>query len=114
MIQRSAMSSLIGLVTSYHLDTKQKWEEIVFANVFEEIGYGFVGARSKKNCPYRILIDVDPVQVKNSGYKIKNQFKTLTQPFSVFVAPGESTSIVLKKIPGVKYSWPPAGIEVFR
>lgn len=53
-------------------------------------------------------------QVKNSGYKIKNQFKTLTQPFSVFVAPGESTSIVLKKIPGVKYSWPPAGIEVFR
>lgn len=53
-------------------------------------------------------------QVKNSGYKIKNQFKTLTQPFSVFVAPGESTSVVLKKIPGVKYSWPPAGIEVFR
>lgn len=59
-ILRQSMASLIGLVSSYHLDNKNKFEEITFANVFEDIGYGFVGVRSKKACPYRILIDVDP------------------------------------------------------
>jgi len=32
----------------------------VFANLFEEVGYGFVGVRMKRNCPYRVLIEVDP------------------------------------------------------
>jgi lauroyl/myristoyl acyltransferase len=59
-IMRQSMASLIGLMTCYHLDTTRKDEEIVYGNVFEEIGYGFVGLRSKKFCPYRILMEVDP------------------------------------------------------
>ena len=47
-------------MTCYHLDNTRKDEEIVYGNVFEEIGYGFVGIRSKKTCPYRILMEVDP------------------------------------------------------
>ncbi len=59
-ILRQAMSSMIGELTSYSLDIKTKYEEIVFANLFEEVGYGFVGVRMKRTCPYRILIEVDP------------------------------------------------------
>lgn len=54
------MSSLIGIVSHYHLDKNIKYEQICFSNTFEEIGYGFVGIRSKKSCPYQILIEVDP------------------------------------------------------
>lgn len=59
-IMRQSMASLIGLMTSYHLDNTKKDEEIGVGNTFEEIGYGFVGIRSKKHCPYRILMEVDP------------------------------------------------------
>jgi hypothetical protein len=52
--------------------------------------------------------------VKSSGFKLKNQFKNINTPFSIFVAPGESTSVVLKKIPGNNHQWPPNGIEIFR
>lgn len=55
-ILRSAMASMIGQLTSYSLDVTKKYEEIVFANLFDEVGYGFVGVRMKKQCPYRILI----------------------------------------------------------
>ena len=66
---RQSMASLIGLMTCYHLDTTRKDEEIVYGNVFEEIGYGFVGLRSKKICPYRILMEVDP---KYNFYNLGN------------------------------------------
>lgn len=47
---------------------------------------------------------------------MKNQFKSLEQPFSLFVKPAESSAIVLKKIEGqgVKHIWPPKGIAVFK
>ena len=54
------MVSLIEDLNTYNLDRKLKNEEICFANTFEEIGYGFVGVRSKKKCPYNILIEIDP------------------------------------------------------
>lgn len=60
LIIRQAMASLIGQMTSYSLDQKQRYEEITFANLFDSVGYGFVGVRSKKTCPYRILIEVHP------------------------------------------------------
>lgn len=81
----------------------------MFANLFEEVGYGFVGVRMKKTCPYRVLIEVDPKQVKESGYKLKNQFKKMTEPFSVIVSRGESTSIVMNKV-NPDATWPPKGI----
>ena len=59
-ILRQSMASLIGNMTNYSLDVTKKYEEIVFANLFEEVGYGFVGVRMKRNCPYRVLIEVDP------------------------------------------------------
>lgn len=52
--------------------------------------------------------------VRSSGYKLKNQFKNLTEPFSVVVKPGECTSVVLKKIEAKVYEWPPKGIEIFK
>jgi hypothetical protein len=33
---------------------------ISYGNTFEEIGYGFVAVKSTKNCPYSILLEVDP------------------------------------------------------
>lgn len=53
-------------------------------------------------------------QVNNAGYKLKNQFKTINEPFSVTVNPGETTTIVMKKIPGAQHSWPPKGIATFK
>jgi hypothetical protein len=50
------MASMIGELTSYSLDINKKYEEIVFANLFEEVGYGFIGVRMKQSCPYRVLI----------------------------------------------------------
>lgn len=68
-----------------------------------------MGLRIKKTCPYRILIEIDPKLVADSGYKLKNQFKRLDKPFSIIVSPGECTSVVMnKKNPAAK--WPPAGI----
>ena len=54
-------------------------------------------------------------ELQGSGYKIKNQFKRMNDPFSILVNPGDVTSIVLKKIPNLNnYVWPPKGIEIFR
>jgi hypothetical protein len=33
---------------------------ISYGNTFEEIGYGFVSVKSTTNCPYSILLEVDP------------------------------------------------------
>lgn len=51
--------------------------------------------------------------LKQSGYKLKNQFKNVNQPFSVVVSKGECTSIVLNKTNPVA-QWPPAGIDIFK
>lgn len=59
-ILRQSMASLISSMTNYSLDVNKKYEEIVFANLFEEVGYGFVGVRMKRSCPYRVLIEIDP------------------------------------------------------
>lgn len=56
------MASLIGPMSNADNDGKidRKFEEIVFANYFDNIGYGFFGARLNRSCPYSILIEVDP------------------------------------------------------
>lgn len=60
LMLREAMSSLIGPMANLHHDVDRKFEEIVFANSFENIGYGFMGLRLNKSCPYNTLIEVDP------------------------------------------------------
>ena len=55
-ILRSCMASMIGDIKNYSLDRKKNHEEIAFGNLFDEVGYGFVGVRSKRDCPYDILI----------------------------------------------------------
>lgn len=47
---------MIGDIKNYSLDRKKNHEEIAFGNLFDEVGYGFVGVRSKRDCPYDILI----------------------------------------------------------
>lgn len=56
------MASLIGPMANADDDgkTDRKFEEIVFANYFTNIGHGFVGARLNRSCPYSILIEVNP------------------------------------------------------
>jgi hypothetical protein len=51
--------------------------------------------------------------VKDSGYKLKNQFKKMFQPFSIVVSRGECTTVVLNKVHSAA-KWPPAGIEIFK
>lgn len=57
------MASLIGSMANADDDgkTDRKFEEIVFANYFTNIGHGFVGARLNRSCPYSILIEVNPM-----------------------------------------------------
>lgn len=60
LILRHSLVSLIEDLKNYSLDSKKRDEQICFANLFNEIGHAFVGVRSKKVCPYNILIEVDP------------------------------------------------------
>jgi hypothetical protein len=63
MILREAMASLIGRRRVGTLDKKCNYEEIAFSNMSEEVGYSFIGARLKKTCPYRLLIEIDPMYI---------------------------------------------------
>ena len=61
LILRHSIISLIEDLKNYSLDSKKRYEQICFANLFHEIGYSFVAVRSKRECPYDILIEVDPM-----------------------------------------------------
>lgn len=60
LILRESMASLIGPMTHMQKDIDRQYEEIVFANSFENIGYGFVGVRLNKSCPYSVMMEIDP------------------------------------------------------
>lgn len=45
---------------NYSLEKGKKTEMISYGNTFEEIGYGFVSVKSTVNCPYSILLEVNP------------------------------------------------------
>lgn len=60
LMLREAMASLIGPMANIHKDVDRTQEEIVFANSFENIGYGFVGVRLNKTCPHSVLMEFDP------------------------------------------------------
>ncbi len=60
LIMRDSMASLIGVMALQYPEVDRKFEEIVWANTFENIGYGFVGVRANRSCPYKLLIEVDP------------------------------------------------------
>lgn len=60
LMLRHSLVSLIEDLKNYSLDSKKRYEQICFACLFHEIGYAFVAVRSKTNCPYNILIEVDP------------------------------------------------------
>jgi hypothetical protein len=55
-------------------------------------------------------------QLRDEGYELKNRFKRETEPFAIVVKPGETTSVVMKKIENEKvpYTWPPKGVGVFQ
>ena len=57
---KDAMSSTIDRVERVNLRPKDDNEIIAFGNLFEYIGYGYVGAKLKKQSKKSILIDVDP------------------------------------------------------
>lgn len=89
---------------------------------FRKLGMDLLGSGQKK---YALIVFLLKFSLSNdclyfrelqgSGYKIKNQFKRMNEPFSILVNPGDVTSIVLKKIPNLNnYVWPPKGIEIFR
>ena len=57
---KDAMSSTIDRVERVNLRPKDDNEIIAFGNLFEYIGYGYIGAKLKKESKKSILIDVDP------------------------------------------------------
>jgi hypothetical protein len=62
---RDAMSSTIDSVERVNLKPKDDNEIIAFGNLFEYVGYGFVGAKLKKASTRTVLIDVDPKYLFN-------------------------------------------------
>jgi hypothetical protein len=53
------MVSLINTVQHYSL-SEDSYELITFADLYEKVGYGFVGVKMKRTCPYKLLIELDP------------------------------------------------------
>ncbi len=54
------MASTIDKVPSVFLNSTDKAECIAYGNTFDYVGYGYVGAKLKKNSKFQLLIDVDP------------------------------------------------------
>jgi hypothetical protein len=54
------MSSTIDKVKRTFLNKSTKSETIAFGNLFDYVGYGYVGAKLKKDSNHSLLIDVDP------------------------------------------------------
>lgn len=69
----------------YCLEKGKKTEMISYGNKFLQIGYGFVAVKSTTHCPYSILVEVDPGQLKKEGYALKGKYKGLTDPFNVLI-----------------------------
>lgn len=82
------MVSISDRVHNVGLDKKLDLERIAFANEFENIGYGFLSVSSKKKNKVEIKIQIDPSQLRKSGYEIKSQFKDIKEPYGVMVKPG--------------------------
>lgn len=61
LLTRESMISLMGKLPRATLDKASKKDEVIFANKFEAIGYGFVGVRSNIENLYDIMIEVDPM-----------------------------------------------------
>lgn len=57
---RQSMASFIDKVPNFSLDPKQKTNKIAYGDLFDEVGYGFIGCKSKVTCKYNILIEIDP------------------------------------------------------
>jgi len=54
------MSSTIDRVKRTYLNKQNRNETIAFGNLFDYVGYGYVGAKVKKESNHSLLIDVDP------------------------------------------------------
>lgn len=59
-MMRDAFSSIMDRVERVNLRAKDDNEIISYGNIFEYVGYGFVGAKLKRTSKTNILIDVDP------------------------------------------------------
>lgn len=55
-----AIVSFMHKAQNYSLEKGRKTEMVSYGNTFEEIGYGFVAVKSTVNCPYSILLEVNP------------------------------------------------------
>lgn len=109
------MASTIDKVPRMNLRQGDESEVVAYGDTFDYVGYGYVGVRLKKHSNTQILIDVDPEQLKNEGYRLKHMYKHETQPFAIVVSPGESTCVVLKRSKNIEAThWPPKGIAVFQ
>lgn len=112
---KDAMASMMDRVPRINLRQGVETEVISYGDTFNYIGYGFIGAKLRKDSKVQLLIDVDPKQLNNEGYKLKHIYKRETEPFAFVVKPGESTAVVLKKInPDSDPVWPPKGIAIFQ
>ena len=52
--------SIMHKSQNYCLEKGKKTEMISYGNKFLQIGYGFVAVKSTNNCPYSIIVQVDP------------------------------------------------------
>lgn len=60
MLLRHCMASMMNEVYSIALEKKNHQSQISYGDLFDQAGYGFVGARTKRTCPYNLLIEIDP------------------------------------------------------
>jgi hypothetical protein len=58
---------------NYSLEKGKKTEMISYGNTFEDIGYGFVAVKSTINCPFSILLEVDPGYLSLYSESSKNK-----------------------------------------
>lgn len=62
-ILRDSMVTRMDTFPRRSLDPKKPqdgYEEISMSESFDDIGYGCLAIRSKKNCPYDIVVEIDP------------------------------------------------------
>ena len=53
-------------------------------------------------------------QLQKDGYKLKNQYKNEENHIAFVVKPGETMSVVFKKIKGDgSVTWPPKGVQIY-
>ncbi len=53
-------------------------------------------------------------QLHKDGYKLKNQYKNEENHIAFVVKPGETMSVVFKKLKGdVSVTWPPKGVQIY-